>query len=293
MDSEKDTKHRKSQYDRLIDLWKKHFQSEDEKQKHYYPIAPREPEEKECVLFVGINPSFNVSDMIDFSIDIYKQDKEDDHALNLKCDGCDKKDHKKTENCNEVLRLNSIYKYSNDIFDQIKDVEIQKLAKEKYNYYIKFHDFTIDTGLNWDAVDLFFYRMTNQSDFKEKFFEENGEQVDTVEKYKNFIDCQLKISQEIIENAEPKCLIICNAFASKLYIQKYNLKFDEEFGCYSQLIGGKSIPVFTSGMLSGQRALDLHSLKRLKWHVLNVLGVSKFPEKDFYLSQNAKKELDT
>ena len=48
----------------------------------------------------------------------------------------------------------------------------------------------------------------------------------------------------------------------------FDLDFDEDFnneiGTYKIKIGEKETPIFFSGMLSGQRALDLGSLERLK-----------------------------
>ena len=48
--------------------------------------------------------------------------------------------------------------------------------------------------------------------------------------------------------------------------------FDKKIGAYKIKIGGKNqvSRVFFSGMLSGQRALDLSTFERLKWHVSAV-----------------------
>lgn len=46
--------------------------------------------------------------------------------------------------------------------------------------------------------------------------------------------------------------------------------FNPRKGTYDLAIGGNIVSVFFSGMLSGQRALDLGSYQRLKWHMKAV-----------------------
>jgi len=46
--------------------------------------------------------------------------------------------------------------------------------------------------------------------------------------------------------------------------------FDKDFGTYKIELNNKSTYVFFSGMLSGQRALDLDTFKRLEWHLKTV-----------------------
>jgi hypothetical protein len=134
-----------------------------------------------------------------------------------------------------------------------------------YQYFKKFPEFSEYTGEQWGHLDLLMLRETNQSLIK-KIYEEDF----------SFIKGQLDISKKTIINSSPKVIVICNAFACKLFSKHmFKLKFNETVGTY--LICNKSLkdtPVFFSSMLSGQRALDLGSLDRLKWHIKKVINVS-------------------
>ena len=46
-------------------------------------------------------------------------------------------------------------------------------------------------------------------------------------------------------------------------------KFEKE-GYDILEINNKKIPILFSSMLTGQRALDTHSLRRLKWHIKTI-----------------------
>ena len=110
--------------------------------------------------------------------------------------------------------------------------------------------------------DLFFIRETSQ---------------DTVlslkENNPDFFEEQLKITKEIITRVQPKMIVIINAKACRLFKKMYNFEpvkyWNESLGVdiLPQL---GNIPVLFSGMLSGQRALDVGSFVRLKWHVRHI-----------------------
>jgi hypothetical protein len=63
--------------------------------------------------------------------------------------------------------------------------------------------------------------------------------------------------------------LVNNAYASdKIKINKQQqLSFSKLFGTYKINLGDKQIPIFFSGMLGGQRALDKGSSERLQWHI--------------------------
>lgn len=95
---------------------------------------------------------------------------------------------------------------------------------------------------------------------------------------KQFFGDQLSISKAIIEASEPKIIIVINAGARKLFEDLFkdsqcSSPFDESLGAYMYDIGNKETktPVLFSGMLSGQRALDLGSRESLKWHIRHIL----------------------
>lgn len=135
-------------------------------------------------------------------------------------------------------------------------------------------------NISWSHLDMCFMRETNQ-----KIIEELT--------YKNidFIQSQLDISFEIIERSKPKLIIVTNAFVSEFFGKKknkhkglqsiwkgYNLDFNDDFdnelGTYKINIGGKITPIIFSGMLSGQRTLDIGSYERLKWQIKMILNLT-------------------
>lgn len=94
------------------------------------------------------------------------------------------------------------------------------------------------------------------------------------EQDKVFFDKQLKISKEIIEKAEPKMIVVINAGASKLFQDHFKdswSSFDDDLGVDMYKIDKNITPVLFSGMLSGQRALDIGSRDSLKWHIEYIL----------------------
>lgn len=63
--------------------------------------------------------------------------------------------------------------------------------------------------------------------------------------------------------------MIC--FFEKDNNRKKNSTFDPSIGTYRIEIDGFKTPIIFSGMLSGQRALDLGSLERLKWQIKFII----------------------
>lgn len=150
-------------------------------------------------------------------------------------------------------------------------VEYESYNLEQNNnvhpYFKKFEDLAQKCEMDWTHLDLLFFRETNQNYIQEILGTENG---------KNFIWEQLQISNNLIRKSNPKIIVVCNTQA-RTFLGKdkqgnknewlnYNFKFDDNLGTY--LWDG--IPVFFSGMLSGQRALDIGSYERLKWHIKQV-----------------------
>ncbi|MFZ1291236.1 MAG: hypothetical protein WAR79_14160 [Melioribacteraceae bacterium] len=81
---------------------------------------------------------------------------------------------------------------------------------------------------------------------------------------------QLDAVIEFIESLNPKIILVINDKASEIYKDSvlFKTSFDIELGTYKHPKLG--IPVFLSGMLSGQRALDNHSNERLIWQIKRV-----------------------
>jgi len=211
----------------IISVWKKH---EGKKGTERWPLLfPNIKQNK--ILFIGINPGF------------------DKKFLG---EGCEKK-----------------YLFSNNL-NKEEEIEREKKAKEELEYrgYFRgFEEIKKECKIDWEHVDLFFYRNTSQKElikiieYKEKIMNEFGED-------------QLKISLELIKMADPKIIVVSNAMAS--HILKKWLKIDssdfEKNGFDFAIINNKRVPIFFSGMLTEQRALDKGSFRRLKWHIRKALG---------------------
>lgn len=162
-----------------------------------------------------------------------------------------------------------------------KEIEFYQIIAEDtkdITYFEKFKDIAkYCNNSAWSHLDLFFIRETNQ-ELIEKLSYDNVD----------FLQAQLDISFDIINEAAPKVIVVSNSLASEffgkrkqkhLFFEKiwlgfdldFEKDFDTEIGTYKIQIAGKNIPIIFSGMLSGQRALDLGSFERLKWQIKKIL----------------------
>ncbi len=149
--------------------------------------------------------------------------------------------------------------------------EIEHLARLRLEYFRKFPEiagsvFAGDTA-KWEHIDLFFCRSTNQKDFAKRILRNKA--------MKTFVSAQLDLSKRLVHYIEPKAIIVANALASEVFEEKlkdeFPLTWDEEYGCHVTMLKDKSISVFLASMLTGQRAMDKGSYKRLKWHIKKVV----------------------
>ncbi len=144
--------------------------------------------------------------------------------------------------------------------------EERKVRQNKDDTYFKlFWSFTD----NWEHIDLFFVRGNQDNLKKEVIRKENKKNVEL----NDFGKKQLEVSLGLLNKIKPRVIIVNNALASK--ILKKELKMDEwdkEKGYHIY----NGIPIFFSGILSGQRALDVNSRERLGWHVKKALASHKY-----------------
>ncbi|HRH58823.1 MAG TPA: hypothetical protein PLS10_14320 [Chitinophagales bacterium] len=166
--------------------------------------------------------------------------------------------------------------------DDIKqDSDFYNLSQDNNTYkkfFSKFEDVSKYVKLKWSHLDLLFFRNTNQNDIDYILHRNTKNGVD-------FIRKQLDISKRILENIQPKIIVVSNAKA-RLFLgldksknkkgedinvwMGYDFKFDDSIGTYritnenSKL---RNTPIFFTSMLSGQAALDKGSYERLKWHI--------------------------
>ncbi len=138
-----------------------------------------------------------------------------------------------------------------------------------HKYFTKFQDISLCVGLDWTHLDMLFIRETSQNVIKALANSQIGH---------DFIDEQLRISKKILELAKPQILIVNNTYARDLLFAdsflttRYEFEFDEVLGTERiinhDILSGT--PVFFTSMLTGQRALDLGSYRRLVWHIKYV-----------------------
>lgn len=237
--------------DKILNIWKEFeklyiFENNDFNYRKY-PIAPKKVF-KSRLLFIGINPSFSKGSVVP---------------------DCDIE--------------NKIGFYSNEFIDDKVDIHYFQKMKEVAKY----------CHVNWTHLDLFFLRETNQKVIEKLTYNKKG--ID-------FLSKQLDISFKILEESEPKLIIVSNAYASEffgkrkkkhhnlkkiwkgfeLFFERENIKgkefkssFNENLGTYEIKLNNKKVPILFSGMLSGQRALDIGSLERLKWQAKFILENKK------------------
>ena len=146
---------------------------------------------------------------------------------------------------------------------KVKDIEKYSIIKEgeiywgkepfkkEYPFYQHFEN--LACGMKWSHLDLYFCLET-----KQKILEEM--------KDNKFLVEQINISKEIIQKLAPKIIVVCNAYARCLMQENFNYEFDNEIGTY-RIKECNNVPIFFSGMFTGQRALDVGSRERLKWHI--------------------------
>ncbi|MFH1031212.1 MAG: hypothetical protein V1767_01375 [Chloroflexota bacterium] len=139
----------------------------------------------------------------------------------------------------------------------------EKEIRKERPYFSVFEKISEDVGVKWEHIDLFFYRKTKQNDFKKQIYQN--------EDLSGFVRSQLALSKKLIYEVQPKVIVVANKFASDIFREEFDLKWDKEWGYYLAYFESRSIPVFLASMLSGQRAMDVYSRERLIWHIKKAL----------------------
>ncbi len=144
---------------------------------------------------------------------------------------------------------------------------IERDAWEHHDYFSKFRSMGQRLNQEWSHIDLFFYRMRSQQEFKKIIYNKG--------KLTDFAEEQLKIASKTIDHMMPRAIVVANALACDIMRERFpSLRepLDRTHGCHLyQLADGKRVPTFLASMLTGQRALDKGSFDRLVWQVERVL----------------------
>jgi len=217
---------------KLDEIWNSEFSENDEEVliPLYYPKLKRN-----CPLFIGMNPSFSSKG--------FKQILKGSKYEDLKVD--------------EYFKWN--YRNNRKIA-----IELSEIAKNKIPFFSKFKNIANSIGdeNNWEHIDLFHYRHTNQNEFKNKIFQNTSSQ-----ELNSFGQQQINVFKEMFYYINPNVIIVANAQASHIIKKIFQPEFSNINGHHTIDMNGKNIPIFLSSMLSGQRALDNYSFQRLKWHI--------------------------
>lgn len=133
---------------------------------------------------------------------------------------------------------------------------------KRHRYFRQFHRFSEDG--QWNHIDLLAVRHTNQSELSGALSLGSDEALS-----REFVRKQIEVCFELAAALTPPVVVVVNALAATLVRRHLGaaLSFDSEVGHHGAQLGGSDIPWFFSGMLTGQRAIDNHSLERLVWHV--------------------------
>lgn len=167
------------------------------------------------------------------------------------------------ENAILIVGLNP----SSPLKDEAIDTRVSSYPQHEqldiHKYFRRFPLLVESTGYEWSHIDLLFLRKTDSMDVK-KLWKEKEE----------FIKAQLSISSKIIQELNPKIIIVNNAFGRELLENfqeegKYSIsEFDPKIGTY---YFNNKTPIFFSSMFEGPSPMDKGTFERLKWHIKWVL----------------------
>lgn len=140
----------------------------------------------------------------------------------------------------------------------------------QHPYFKAFKRMAVEVQHSWSHFDMLFQRETEQKAVDRLLKMPHGTE---------FVWEQLQVARRVLDAARPAVIIVCNTKAREfLGLDKHadqnvwlgiDFTWDEELGTYRY----QGIPTFFSGMLSGQRALDTGSHRRLTWHVKRALAI--------------------
>lgn len=185
---------------------------------------------------------------------------------------------------NPAISLGKREKYESKPSKEL-ETYTQNAEVKRYVYYKKFNEIEDELNLAYDHLDLLYIQETRQSNIKKLLETSKG---------KGFVYYQLmetkKVMARLIVTEEPRIFVVSNTLArdflglyrpekykdDQAHWMDYRFSWDDEIGTY-RLRDHPNKVFFFSSMLTGQRALDKGSFKRLKWHIDLVrqkLGIS-------------------
>lgn len=225
----------------ILDLWRKYHESEPEATKRYPLFYPKF--KINCdILFIGINPSFDL-----------KKEKE--------------------------------FEFENPIFDIQKAIDDERNAKDESHekhypiYYTQIWEITKGLKkdfkeLKWEHIDILLIREKTQTELDYLKYDSKRS------RFNNFGEDQFEIFLKIVNEINPKIIIIINKFASEILKNKLkdritNESYFEKNGFDRISIKDKdNIPILFYGYLGSGR-LDIYSRENLRWNIKRILNLCK------------------
>lgn len=184
----------------------------------------------------------------------------------------------------DILFLGLNPSYSSSIDPEAPEHIFYDLKEDgNHPYFRQFEKIAGNIGKTWSHFDLLGIRETNQQKILELLQTREG---------LDFVWQHLNLAKEILGKADFKVLVVANTLA-RTFLGKdilesknenegfanvwlgYTYEFDKELGTdrissKESALFGK--PVFFTGMLTGQRALDKGSRERLIWQIARALN---------------------
>jgi hypothetical protein len=251
---------------RLLKIWKTRFIG----QVRAPGFLPRFKKNVDT-LFVGSNPSFSLEGFPKFLKGEYEAvGKDPEKFFGWRIDNSTK-----ISFCRNIgrLHISTLGQYVNHC------VKIEEIARQVNGYQTYFrpfhkiaHEYKKKTriDLQWDYIDLFHYRVTEQSSKTEECLKDHICEKDDV--LNEFGNEQVSLSMEVVNAIRPRVIWVTNAFASKRIFDRTRPSLNEELGTYTITIEGRRTPIFFSAMLTGGH-MDTYSLERTEWHMRRVLSL--------------------
>ena len=221
-------------------LWSR-YQPRIGRSRCYEPTVYSNDVKKNSILFIGCNPSRNMK---------FIREKIPKKCLNL--------NKSKRE---ELLTWSGVRKSVQKFGDLNK---IEEYAFEHYPYFKKFIE--ISRYVNTDKrshIDVFHVRCSKQNLLKKELLKRDN--------FNHFAKEQIAITKKVILKIEPSVILVANAFVADIFFKEMLFRLFKNSninnGYHTIKVKGRSIPIFFTSMLTGQRALDKYSFERLKWHI--------------------------
>lgn len=227
---------------KILDIWAKYFKPED----NVLTPAFYDDAKKDGILFIGINPAASKLDAKEVLKDSIVFTESD---------------------------IDYLFDYSRFVKSEVMSDLVELLIHAEKNWFYETHPFfkpfnyiAEENNTFFQHIDLFQYRETSMNDFMERVIENENDEI----VFTQFGKDSIELFKNLFEQYTPEVIVIPNAKASKIFKQLYadDLVWNEEKGYH---LFKNNIPIFFSSMLTGVRALDVHSRERLYWHIRKSL----------------------